>query len=375
MLARIKRRAKRGLLDATQALGLATSAGRAAGARHLEAFGPARRDYCGGRPIGDAVFGPRSAEIPALGVRLLEGAELRGDRGLVRDARRRWVLDYGRPSPRELAARGDPQRLPGLTAQLCNPVVGRNYYHFLLDCLPRYRLCLEAGLEVEHLFAPCNEPFQEEAFSLLGLADRLVRAGPGSRLACERLAVPDDPVRSVPLAAPDFTWAQVTYQLDWAIEFLDSELRARNAEAIARQLSAPQPRRIYVSRERARNRKVLNEAELVEALGALGVTRVFTEGMSLAEQMALFHGAELIVAPHGAGLTNLVFARPGSLVVELLPRAAPLTFFWMLAETRGLDYGYLACESVFNGDRERFPAYDFRADVKRLTAFLRERLG
>lgn len=375
MLSRIKRGVKSVARGASERLGLATSAQRAWAASRLDAFAPASRRYSAGIAIGTPLFRQRTASIPALGVQLFDRAELRGDQGRVRDARGRWVLDFGHPSPRELFAADEPQVVAGLTVQLCNPVVARNYYHFLLDCLPRYRVCLEAGIEGERIFAPCNEPFQREAFGLLGLTDRLVPAAPGSRLKCEKLAVPDGLVRNEPVRTPEFTWAQVSYQLDWAIEYLDSELRARNAESISQQHASAQPRRIYVSREQARNRKVLNEAELVEALEQLGVTRVFTEKMSLAEQMSLFHGAELIVAPHGAGLANLVFSRRGSTVVELVPRAAPLSFFWMLAETRGLEYSYIACESVFNGDRKRFPAYDCQVDVKRLVSYLRERFA
>jgi hypothetical protein len=39
--------------------------------------------------------------------------------------------------------------------------------------------------------------------------------------------------------------------------------------------------------------------------------------MSLQEQAAAFHGADWVVGIHGAALTNLVFCRPGTKVVEL----------------------------------------------------------
>jgi len=37
---------------------------------------------------------------------------------------------------------------------------------------------------------------------------------------------------------------------------------------------------------------------------------------SLNDTMRMFHSAVLVVAPHGAGLTNVFFSRPGTFVIE-----------------------------------------------------------
>ena len=41
--------------------------------------------------------------------------------------------------------------------------------------------------------------------------------------------------------------------------------------------------------------------------------------MSVAEQVELFVYADVVVAPHGAGLTNLLFCREGTRIVEIFP--------------------------------------------------------
>ena len=78
------------------------------------------------------------------------------------------------------------------------------------------------------------------------------------------------------------------------------------------------PRRIYIDRRRSVLRPLRNEAELVAALTRLGFVAVDPEGMSLMDQVRLFRAADVIVAPHGAALTNLGFCRPGTQVLELL---------------------------------------------------------
>lgn len=83
--------------------------------------------------------------------------------------------------------------------------------------------------------------------------------------------------------------------------------------------AAPCGRLLYVSRRDSRRRGMENEAELEQELSRLGLRAVSFSGMPLLEQIRIIRAARLIVAPHGAGLTHLAFARPGTVVLELMP--------------------------------------------------------
>ncbi|MEJ0048067.1 MAG: glycosyltransferase family 61 protein [Rhodospirillales bacterium] len=83
-------------------------------------------------------------------------------------------------------------------------------------------------------------------------------------------------------------------------------------------MARPSPRRIYIDRRHTGERPLVNEAELMGALAGLGFVMVRPDMLSLADQVRLFRGAEVIVAPHGAELTNLGFCRPGTQIIELL---------------------------------------------------------
>jgi hypothetical protein len=67
-------------------------------------------------------------------------------------------------------------------------------------------------------------------------------------------------------------------------------------------------------------RSVENIVELAEIARSrfTSVATVTLEGRSLASQMALFSIADIIVAQHGAALANLLWARKGANVVEIL---------------------------------------------------------
>jgi capsular polysaccharide biosynthesis protein len=98
------------------------------------------------------------------------------------------------------------------------------------------------------------------------------------------------------------------------------------------------PRRFAIDRRGPGRRGLLNETEVLQALVRQGFVPVRLQELSLAEQICLFRQAEAIVAPQGAGLANLGFARPGCIVVELMPDARVDWRFRNLAALAQLQY-------------------------------------
>ncbi len=112
------------------------------------------------------------------------------------------------------------------------------------------------------------------------------------------------------------------------------------------------PKRIYVSRNDARLRRVLNEDAILPRLEARGFERVILAGMPLARQVALFLNAEAVAGPHGAAFAHISWCKPGAKIVEFLPSPVPgrrttrplaNSDFWFIALQRNLDHScYLA---------------------------------
>jgi hypothetical protein len=101
--------------------------------------------------------------------------------------------------------------------------------------------------------------------------------------------------------------------------------------------------RLYVSRRDASRRRVVNETDLLRPLLARGFEIVSLDGRSFADQVDLFRSAAVVVAPHGAGLTNLLFTGAGTRVLELQERGAERPHFRRLAAAVGAEYRSVAC--------------------------------
>jgi hypothetical protein len=77
--------------------------------------------------------------------------------------------------------------------------------------------------------------------------------------------------------------------------------------------------RIYIPRNKAKTRKIVNEEELIGRLSILGFAPVYCETLTMEEKRELFSSAEFVVSSHGSGLTNILFCNPGAHVIEIVP--------------------------------------------------------
>jgi capsular polysaccharide biosynthesis protein len=225
-----------------------------------------------------------------------------------------------------------------------------NYYHFLLDVLPRLALLRQAGADPDAYVVDRTTRFQRDLLDHLGLtADRCLS---DEHVRADTLVVPslpDDQLRTPPFIVP---WLRA--------QFLPTDVR-------------PPHRRLYVSRGNVKHtRRVENEGELLALLEPLGFEAIDPGALAPVDQVRAFAEAEYIVGPHGAGLTNLAFAAPGAAVVELFARDYVNECFWALACTvEGLRYRYLVGDgSPIRSRRNRGVASDITVDPHQVVRVL-----
>jgi hypothetical protein len=95
-------------------------------------------------------------------------------------------------------------------------------------------------------------------------------------------------------------------------------------------------RRVYISRSRADKRQLDNSSDVRELLESFGYETYHPETLSPIQQAKLFERATSIAGPHGAGLTNALYASKAR-VIEFFP-GQPLYHYRWLCETCGHDY-------------------------------------
>lgn len=99
--------------------------------------------------------------------------------------------------------------------------------------------------------------------------------------------------------------------------------------------------RIYIARTNAPSRVMENEPAVTSLFAEHGFDVVCLEDYSIEEQIAIAGNARILAGPHGAGLANMIFAKSGLGVLELIPDRYMTPLFAQLAIDCGHRYSVI----------------------------------
>lgn len=221
-----------------------------------------------------------------------------------------------------------------------------NYYHLLVEVLPRL-LTIERLREyeaIEEIKLLCTKELTPTESYLLSKL----------HLDCLRPVVVEPPYlyRMEHLVfSPLKTRGQAGY--------LPPVYATRLRELLLPDRPSRKNRRILISRQRGRRRKIRNWEDVLRALEGLDFEMIAFEDYPIQEQIELAYDAEVIVGVHGAGLTNMLFA-PQAKIVELFPTPGIAPHYLYLSRSLGHDY---ACVL---GKEEDLNPESFDVDIEAL---------
>ena len=271
-----------------------------------------------------------------------------------------WYFNTSRPSEHPMYLHPfppPPVDVPGRLGVLASRG-DRIYYHFMIDVLPRLGV-LEQCPDVEppdRWYVPANLSFQHQLLDLIGIgADKRIDSSEAPHVRAECLVVPGLPGSNVQNPA-------------WVVAFLRQRLLPPGVDRVP-------GKNLLITRGTGRNnRSVRNEEAVLDALAGRGFDRIDPGEMSVADQIRAFAEADVIVSPHGSALTNIVFASPGSCLIELFPRGHIVPDYWKMAcGVPGLEYRYLAgADATARCDRSRMLVTDVVVDIAALLEMLAE---
>ncbi|EAZ81321.1 glycosyltransferase family 61 protein [Algoriphagus machipongonensis] len=223
-----------------------------------------------------------------------------------------------------------------------------NYFHWMTDCLPRLWLGLNTGLSDRVILHDSYRhlPYVSQSLELLGIQPTYYQSQ-------ENIWVKNLVLTPRTSSFPNF----------------HEDLTKMTRERLSVSPKSTPSRLIYISRKYANKRKTHNEIDVELLMIRHGFEVIYTEKMSLKEQIDLMSETKILVSLHGAALTNMLFLPEGSKVVELRNNGDSDTqCYFNLANALNLPYYY----TLNQGDSQDTIMTDFTINLESLEETLNQ---
>ena len=229
-----------------------------------------------------------------------------------------------------------------------------NYYHWMFDILPRFEILQKSGLTADYYVINSTNRFQKESLQVLNIPiERIFNPTKSTHIEADELIVPS-------LLGPAFRMTPQPQACKYLRSTFLPRVKAQKAH-----------RALYITRDDARNRCVINEAEVKAEVTSLGFEVVSLSNVPVLQQVELFSEANIVVGPHGAGFTNAVFCPPDAVLIEFIPKKPWIDCYERLARFVGMRY-----DSIVGTERgvsqDHLSSYDHAVDITVLRKLLRQ---
>ncbi len=224
------------------------------------------------------------------------------------------------------------------------------YFHWLFDVLPRINLLKSSPLnweKIDYFIINNNYNFQKETLTKLGIEESKI-INPNSEndlhIQAENLIIPSFP-------------GTIAWMPKWSCKFLKDNFIDQQY------LQEKATKRIYIKRNLSTTRRLINEEEIIEFLQTkFNFEAINLESLTVSQQANLLAQSQVVISPHGSGLSNLVFCQEGTKVIEIFSPFYVYPCYWLISNLVNLDYYYLIGETFYSENFDKFLYPDGRSE-------------
>jgi hypothetical protein len=226
----------------------------------------------------------------------------------------------------------------------------KNYHHWILEVLPKIYLLKKKKLlrKIDYFLVPGFElEFQIKTLQILGIQKKQILE---SQKYKHLLA---DEIYSTSSIADDNS----NNIFNWNINFI----RKTYLSAAQNRKSHFNYKKIYLDRgeghliKNIKNlyslkdnyRLIINEDEIKSYLISKGFKIIKSQDLFFLDQVDLFNNLDCIISLHGAGLTNLIFSKPKTKVIEIRTENNINNFPYKLSKLLKLNYHSINLKTVY----------------------------
>jgi len=207
------------------------------------------------------------------------------------------------------------KKIKGKVFNLCQGGSGNNYFHFIFDILPKIYL-LKSEIDLNSLdFFYLNEPknWQIKILNELGIQkEKLLSSKKNKHILADEIYAVDHPWYSHGL---------VQYNLNkipkWIVHYNRKQFLNENKKTYSK--------KIFLDRSGSQfnHCQIKNLPDMLAFAKKKKLKICQPEKLSFKKQIYIFNNSSIICGAHGASFTNIIFCRPGTKIIEIIPKDHP----------------------------------------------------
>jgi capsular polysaccharide biosynthesis protein len=290
------------------------------------------RDYYSYKIINGRVYTDYVEHVAIIdGNTLVNEASYQQIFGELKNAKKNIVLTKGTPRIKK--------KIIGRVLSILQGASGNNYGHWMLDMLPKIKLCSEHYTlnDINYFYTPNLTDFQKDTLSVLGIHEnRIINSKKFRHIQADELLVVDHPNYY-----KGFILKQNKFQPSWTIQWLRDTYLIHKKKFNAN-------KKVFIDRSDSifKHCQIQNESEVSNFLKNKGFSKYQLTKLSFFEQVYLFRNAEVIVGVHGAAFVNLAFCKPKTKIIEIRPCIHSNTVYERISYINDLNYQLIQTKKI-----------------------------
>ena len=209
-----------------------------------------------------------------------------------------------------------------------------NFYHFIVDLVPRIRLLKKFDKDIFNKNYPIvtntiNTNFHKEYFKAFGINLNNCVTFPnkdnlGNPILAEKFGFKFK--NAILPSSPGVIGVISPKTIDFINEHIKPSKDFSKGE------------KIFLNRKGGTTRDLENLNEIENFLIEKGFTSINASDFSLQEQASIFYNAKIIVSAHGSALTNIMYCKPDTTIIEFFNTKYVIGSFHAMSNFKKLNY-------------------------------------
>ena len=207
------------------------------------------------------------------------------------------------------------KKFSGTVLNLAQGGSGNNYFHFFFDIIPKiYLIKKKIKNKINFYYVSAPKKWQINIFKILGISEsKLINSSKNKHIFADQIICLDHPWYH-----RGFIQNQVKRMPKWVISinrkiFLKKGVRFKCSK------------KIFLDRSSSNfnHCQIFNQKTVNKWLKKNDLSVYKPEKLPFKKQIYLFKKASVILGAHGAAFTNIIFCKPGTKIIEIIPANHP----------------------------------------------------